>query len=95
MYGPPNCCARSEHEVVPENFDDDQKARQKVVSAEVSERLETEPKFLNLVITGDERWFFEYDPETNRHSEAWHMPVSTTEEESSHEDKSFFFSLAG
>jgi hypothetical protein len=28
------------------------------------ERLKTEPYFLNCVITGNENWFFKYDPET-------------------------------
>jgi hypothetical protein len=33
------------------------------------ERLETEPDFLKRVITGDESWFFEYDPVTKRQIE--------------------------
>jgi hypothetical protein len=36
--------------------------------------LETEPDFLPRVIIGDRSWFFEYDPETKRKSEEWHMP---------------------
>jgi hypothetical protein len=40
------------------------------------ERLETEPDFLNRIITGDESWFFEYDPETKTQSEEWHTPQS-------------------
>jgi hypothetical protein len=38
---------------------------------EILERIETEPDFLNQVITGDERRVFEYDPETKRLSEEW------------------------
>jgi hypothetical protein len=45
-------------------------------SAEMLEWLETEPYFLNRFITGDESWFFEYDPETKRQSEEWHVPQS-------------------
>jgi hypothetical protein len=52
--------------MVPKSSSDDQKARRKEVSAEMLERPETEPDFLNWVITGDESWFFEYDPETKR-----------------------------
>jgi hypothetical protein len=50
-------------------LNDDQKTRRNEVSAEMLERLETEPNFLNRVITGDESWLFEYDPETKRQSE--------------------------
>jgi hypothetical protein len=35
------------------------------------ERLQTEPDFLTRVITGDESWFYEHDPETERQSEEW------------------------
>jgi hypothetical protein len=45
--------------MVPENLNDDQKARRNEVSAEMLQRLETEPDFLNGVITGDESWFLE------------------------------------
>jgi hypothetical protein len=50
--------------MVPKNLRDDQKAGRNEVSAEMLERPETKPDFLNRVITGDESWFFEYDPET-------------------------------
>jgi hypothetical protein len=39
----------------PENLNDYQNASRKEVSAEMPERLETEPDFLNGAITGDER----------------------------------------
>jgi hypothetical protein len=51
--------------VIPENFND-HKARQNNVSAEMLEQLETGPDFLNWVITGDEKCFFECDPGTKR-----------------------------
>jgi hypothetical protein len=44
--------------MVPENFNDDQKARGIEVSAGMVERLETEPHFLNRVMTGEEKFFF-------------------------------------
>jgi orotate phosphoribosyltransferase-like protein len=44
--------------IVPKNLNDDQKARGKEVSAEMLERLKTEPDCHNRVITGDESWFF-------------------------------------
>ena len=39
-------------------------------------RLEIEPHFLHKVITGDESWVFDYDPETKRQSGEWHMKSS-------------------
>jgi hypothetical protein len=54
--------------MVPENLNDDQKAHRNEVSAEMLQRLETEPDFVNGVVTGDESWFLEYGPETRRQS---------------------------
>jgi hypothetical protein len=42
-------------------------------SAEMFEPLETEPDFLSRVITDDESWFVEYDPETKK-------PLSSSQE---------------
>jgi len=39
-------------------------------------RLEIEPIFLHKVVTGDESWVFDYDPETKRQSEEWHTKSS-------------------
>ena len=39
----------------------------------------TDPRdrnFLKNVITGDETWIFEYDPETKRQSKEWHTSAS-------------------
>ena len=39
----------------------------------------TDPKdrnFLKNVITGDETWIFEYDPETKRQNKEWHTSAS-------------------
>ena len=33
-------------------------------------------KFLNKILTGDESWVFDYDPETNRQSEEWNTKSS-------------------
>ena len=54
--------------------------KQKVNRLEICQdllgRLKIEPNFLNKVITGDESWLFDYDPETKRQSENWHMKSS-------------------
>jgi len=39
-------------------------------------RLEIEPNFWDKVITGEESWVFDYDPETKRQSEEWHTKSS-------------------
>jgi len=39
-------------------------------------RLEIEPNFLHKIITGDESWVFDYDPEAKRQSEEWHTKTS-------------------
>jgi histone-lysine N-methyltransferase SETMAR len=62
--------------MVPKNVNDNQKARRKEVSAVMLQWVENEPDVLNQVVTGDESWFFEYDPETKRQSEEWHTPQS-------------------
>nr|XP_012145924.1 PREDICTED: putative uncharacterized protein FLJ37770 [Megachile rotundata] len=55
---------------------DDQKLRRVEVCQENLNMCESDPQFLNNVITGDESWIFEYDPETKRQSSEWHTPAS-------------------
>ncbi|UYV60870.1 hypothetical protein LAZ67_1002645 [Cordylochernes scorpioides] len=38
--------------------------------------IQNEPDFLNSLVTGDESWMFEYDPESKRQSCAWHTKSS-------------------
>ena len=57
--------------MVPKLLSDDQKERRVLVCKDILERLETEPNLLGKVITGDESWIFEYDPETKRQSLQW------------------------
>ena len=51
----------------------EQKANWLEICQDLQGRLEIEPNFLHKVITGDESWVFDYDPETKRQSEDWHM----------------------
>jgi histone-lysine N-methyltransferase SETMAR len=62
--------------MVPRLLNDDQKERRTQVCQDIIERLETEPDLLGKVITGDESWIFEYDPETKRQSCQWKSPGS-------------------
>ncbi|CAN8013668.1 unnamed protein product, partial [Ixodes persulcatus] len=40
------------------------------------ERYETDPEFSDRVITGDETWIFEYDPESKQQRSEWHTTKS-------------------
>ena len=43
---------------------------------DVIELLQTEPDLLRRVMTDDETWIFEYNPETKRQRCQWKSPVS-------------------
>jgi hypothetical protein len=52
--------------------------------------------FLQMVVTGDESWIYEYDPETKRQSEEWKhtvSPRSKKEQESLKNDHTHCFIL--
>ena len=57
--------------LVPKNLSVEQKICQDLLG-----RLEIEPNFLDKVITGDESWVFDYDPETKQQSAEWHTKSS-------------------
>jgi uncharacterized protein (DUF2237 family) len=71
--------------MVPENFNDYQKARRNEVSAEMLEWPKSGSDFLNRVITGDESWFLEYGPEAKRHEQGMAHATVSKAEESSHQ----------
>jgi len=62
--------------MVPKNLTTEQKANRRDVCLDFLDRLEREPKFFIRVITGDESWILEYDPETTRQSREWHTANS-------------------
>lgn len=62
--------------LVPKVLTADQKNIRVSISRELTDRLTSEPNFLQRVITGDKTWVFEYDPETKRQSSEWHTPAS-------------------
>jgi len=49
-------------------------------STDILERTEREPNFSNDIVTGDESWVFQYDPETERHLPVDNKPVSLAED---------------
>ena len=62
--------------LVPKILTDDHKTNRVLIASELLERVQSEPDFLNNVITGDETWVFQYDPETKRQSSEWHTAGS-------------------
>ena len=58
--------------MVPKILRDEQQAKRVEISQEILNCLEEDEHFLADVITGDETWVFEYDPETKRQSEEGH-----------------------
>ena len=61
--------------MVPRLLNDDQKEHRVQVCQDIIERLQTEPDLFCRVITGDETWIFEYDPETKHQSCQWKFPM--------------------
>ena len=51
--------------IVPKNLATEQ-ANRRDMCPDLLDRLEREPEFFSRVITGDESWILEYDPETKR-----------------------------
>ena len=66
--------------MVPKNLTTEQKANRRDVCIDLLDRLEREPEFFSRVITGDESWILEYDPETKRQSGEWQLQISPSQE---------------
>ena len=62
--------------MVPRMLNEQQKERRVQVCHDILEEFETEPNLLGRVITSDESWIFEYDPETKRQSLQYKSPSS-------------------
>ena len=62
--------------MVPKNLTTEQKANRRGVCLDLLDRHEREPEFLSRIITGDESWILEYDPETKRQIREWHTANS-------------------
>ena len=62
--------------LVPKNLSVEQKANPfEEICRDLLGRIEIEPNVLHKVITGDESWVFDYDPETKRQREEWHTKI--------------------
>ena len=62
--------------IVPKNLTIEQKDNRKDACLHLLEQIQSDRNFLKNVLTGDETWIFEYDPETKRQSKEWHTSAS-------------------
>jgi histone-lysine N-methyltransferase SETMAR len=62
--------------LVPRVLSEEQKATRKAICQDLLHNVNEDPDFLDNVVTGDETWVFEYDPESKRQSSEWHTPSS-------------------
>ena len=62
--------------LVPKNLSVEQKANWLEICQDLLGRIKIEQDFLDKVITGDESWVFDYNPETKLQSAEWHTKSS-------------------
>ncbi|UYV68306.1 hypothetical protein LAZ67_5003808 [Cordylochernes scorpioides] len=74
IEGKSHCCIPSVN--LCRKLTQDQKELRILRCQELLDLIQNEPDFLNSVVTGDESWMFEYDPESKRQSCAWHTKSS-------------------
>jgi len=55
---------------------EDQKTLHVSVCRELKQQARDDPNFISIIITGDETWVYEYDPETKQQSSQWKLPNS-------------------
>uniref|UniRef100_U3I6B1 Mos1 transposase HTH domain-containing protein n=1 Tax=Anas platyrhynchos platyrhynchos TaxID=8840 RepID=U3I6B1_ANAPP len=55
---------------------EEQKANRKEICQDLLHHVNEEPDFLDNVVTCDETWVFEYNPESKRQSTEWHTLTS-------------------
>jgi len=56
---------------VPRLLKNDQQDHQVQVCTELQKAVRNDPNFLSRVVTGDESWLYNYDPETKQQSSQW------------------------
>ena len=57
--------------MVPKILSEDQKQNRIKFCEDMLEKIKDDPDILRQIITGDETWVFQYDPETKRQSKQW------------------------
>ena len=61
---------------VPKLVKMEQKQCRLEIAQDMLDNANSDPNFLNTVITGDETWVYGYDPETKMQSSLWKHPTS-------------------
>jgi hypothetical protein len=61
---------------VPRLLNNEQRDHRVQVCTERQKAVRHYPNFLSSVITGDESWLYDYDPETKTQSSQWKTPSS-------------------
>jgi len=71
------------------------------ICADILRNIENDPNFLGNVITCDESWFFQHDPESKRQSMDWKSPSSPRQKKAQKSKSKFkammiiFFDMRG
>jgi len=63
--------SRKSSKFVPKILSADQKSERVSACTDLLEAADNDPNFLKKVVTGDETWVYQYDPETKRQSSQW------------------------
>ena len=66
--------------MVPRLLTPEQKEIRMNICADILQNTENDPNFLENVITCNESWFFQYDPENKHQSMHWKAKESTAEQ---------------
>ena len=62
--------------MVPRRLTPEQKGIRMIICVDILQNTKNEANVLENVITCDESWFFQYDPESKRQSMHWKSPSS-------------------
>ena len=61
---------------VPHKLTDEQKAKRMETSGDFITMCDQDPSFVRTIVTGDETWCYQFDPESKRQSMDWRSPSS-------------------
>ncbi|XP_070382677.1 protein GVQW3-like [Dermacentor albipictus] len=59
---------------VPRVFSEQQKAHRKAICQDLLHHVNENPDVSDNVVTGEETWVFDYDPDSKRQGSEWHTP---------------------
>ncbi|PNF32523.1 hypothetical protein B7P43_G02444 [Cryptotermes secundus] len=76
LYGCELHMRRVSAKFVPRLHGDDQRENRVNVCRDLKSEVQNDPEFLKRIVTGDESWCYEYDPESKQSSSQWKTPTS-------------------